>query len=57
MVALTNKAFFEDRIARKKLVASEGRPVRFSKDDVYRSNYEKLCRGTNIKVSLLKRIC
>ena len=56
-MALTNKAFFEDRIARKKLVAREGRPVRFSKDDVYRSNYEKLCRGTNVKVSLLKRIC
>lgn len=51
MVARTNKAFYEHRITSKKLSASQGHPVRAAKDDGYRRNYERLCRGTNIKVS------
>ncbi|KAK7112409.1 hypothetical protein V1264_011874 [Littorina saxatilis] len=54
MVARTNKVFFEERIARGKESTKTGSPKRFGNEDTYRRNFERLCRGTEIKPKRLK---
>nr|KAG5714796.1 hypothetical protein BaRGS_000284 [Batillaria attramentaria] len=44
MVAQTNKQYFEDHIARKGKGSKGSQPIRYGKDDIYRRNYEALCR-------------